>query len=291
MFNYIRDDIQFVDVREWDKLLPNDKIIYRNLPIYQNYIHELVYYTDKPKHLIMYNQIESNPYHVFIYMVSRFYYFDDGHTIVNYYYPNENNTYISESALKYLPKRFVRSYTKDDKYEYVNFPGAHLLCEGVEEPWLYSYVKNLYKDIWDNANIIRNKRIYISRSSDKLKCRQIINEDSLITPLKNLGFSIYTLENMTFIDTILLFKSAEFITGYHGAGLIWLLFSDIDAIVCEIHSNIENDKHYWDLSLQMNKKYYRFLNNDQSTINISINKDEYIKILKHIMYVHKLDTA
>ena len=227
-------------------------------------------------------------------LLSRFYYFDDGHTIVNYYYPNHYNTYLSEAALKYLPKRFVRSYTKDDNYEYVCFPGIMItVCDVIKEDWVCSYLKDLYKDIWENTTIVKNKKIYISRSLIKTNttpyCRRIINEDSLITPLKNLGFSIYTLENMTFIDTILLFRSAEFITGYHGAGLTWLLFSDEDTIVAEIDKSIEGNNHYWELCLKTNKKYYKILNDDPSTDNITINIDNYIETLKHILSLHKLD--
>jgi len=293
MFDYIHEDIKLVDVREWDKILPSDKLIYRILPINQNYVHEIVYYTDKPKHLMMIDQYEGNPYHLFINMISRFYYFDDGNTIVNYYYPNQYNTYISETALKYLPKRFVRSLNKDDKYEYVCFPGINITMEEViKEEWLCSYIKNLYKDIWANTNIINNKRIYISRSSNKLNykpdCRRIANEDSLVTPLKNLGFSIYTLENMSFVDTVLLFRSAEFITGYHGAGLTWILFSDVKCILVEIDNNINTNKHYWEICLKTNNKYYRFLNNDLSTGNIIINVERYIETLKHILSVHNL---
>jgi hypothetical protein len=43
--------------------------------------------------------METNAYHLFFYMIARFYYHDDLSGDVIYYFPNKRNNYLPEQAL------------------------------------------------------------------------------------------------------------------------------------------------------------------------------------------------
>lgn len=221
-------------------------------------LHQIVYTTDKPKRLELGDHLESLPYHLLFYMISRFFFIDDGHSKVEYYYPNKKNNYLCEQALKHLPERFVRVTDKDDTYEHVLFPGCIWTTDNIHEPWMYSYVRKIYRHIWDNVPQQKGKRTYISRNPRRIPRRNIVNEDELIPILKRHGFSCYELETLTFEDTIRLFKSSDFIMGPHGSGLAWLIYCDPGTFVCEIMKNVPEKDHYLNMSKDCGFQYYRF---------------------------------
>jgi len=258
--SYIHKDVFSVDRRIFD--IPE----FKNIEIKSEtgaYVHEIHYKTDLTKIFAMGNALDTNVFHLFVFMFARFYFIDNGVSDVFFYYPKSNN-YLVETAFKLLDKRFIRFTEKYDNYEYVEFPACKWYYDTVGDDWLFPYLKNLYKPIWENIKMEKSKRIYISRS--KALLRKVLNEDELILPLKNLGFSIYNLENMTFEDQIKLFASAEFITGPHGAGLTWTLFASQEATLLEINLiRYEQDEglgknHFYDLANKMNVKYHRFVN-------------------------------
>lgn len=116
----------------------------------------------------------------------------------------------------------------------------------------YSIKKNVnfWSDIVNKIqklNNIKNTRfekIYISRLDSKN--RKIINEHELINYLKKIGFKIVTLADLDIFKQIKIFKDAELIIGYHGAGLANLVFSSQFTKVIEIHPNTKNEirKHF-----------------------------------------------
>ena len=100
--------------------------------------------------------------------------------------------------------------------------------------------------------------------------------------IKPLGFSVYYLEDLTFIEQIKLFVSSEFITGPHGAGLIWMLFSHKESIILEINSN-NGKNHYKDIAVKMNLNYYRFID-----LSVETNNNFIINISSYIHAVQRL---
>jgi hypothetical protein len=214
-----------------------------------------------PKRIELGDAIETNAYHLFIYMLSRFYYFDDGLQDIVYYYPNKHNNYLVEQALSLLPKRFKREREKREGFEYVEMPGCLWYTYTVGEPWMYSYVRDLFKSIWERVPQVKGKYSYISRNPREAKQRRLMNESALIDPLKRAGFSVYTMEHMTFEEQIRLFRSSEIITGLHGAGMTWLVFCYPGTYFLEIGivgGKEKHREHYEDICVKCDLPYYRY---------------------------------
>lgn len=213
-----------------------------------------------PKRIFLGNAVDTNPYHLFFYMLARFYFFDDGKNEIVYHYGNTIKPYLVESALKYLPKRFKRETVKQEGYEYIEMPGCGWRATGIEEPWTYSYVRDLYRELWISTGQEKGKYTFISRNKKDIPNRRILNEDDLLTPLKELGFSCYNLNDLTFEQQIKLFRSSEIITGYHGAGLAWLIFCLPGTKVLEIKNpylGVIQD-YYKDISNKCELSYQSF---------------------------------
>jgi hypothetical protein len=252
----------------WPFLRDDIRITHIESPLYESivsqgqgahFIHEIIYNSkDLPKRIELGDANEYNPYHLFFYMIARFYYFDNSGDI-HYYYPNKNNNLLSEKALGLLPSRFKRELVKTPGFEYIEMPGCLWTTHGIQEPWIYSYVRDLYKPIWESTTQVKGKYTYISRNRHSLQNRRVLNESELYAPLKREGFSIYELEKLTFEEQIRLFRSSEFITGLHGAGFAWLIFCLPGTVFCEIDD--PNDRHpcYTDIAAKCDLPYFCFV--------------------------------
>jgi len=197
---YIHKEIYFVDRRIFE--IPE----FKNIEIKSEtntYLYETHYKTNLVKIFEMGNAIDTNVFHLFVFMLARLYFIDDGVSDVFFYYAKSDN-YLIESAFKLLDKRFKRLTDKFENYEYVELPACKWYYDTVGDDWLYPYLKNLYKSVWADVQMEKGKRIYISRAGAKV--RIVSNEDALVESLKLLGFSIYNLEHMSFIDQIKLFS-------------------------------------------------------------------------------------
>ena len=248
-----------------------------------------------PKRLELGDAIETNAYHLFFYMISRFYFFDNGKDEIVYYYPNKKNNYLPERALALLPPRFRRETEKTSGYEYVEMPGCIWYTYTIGEPWMYAYVRDLYKPLWENIPQVKGKYIYISRNQREAKARRLLNEEELFVPLREAGFSIYTLEHLTFEEQIRLFRSAEIVTGLHGAGMSWLIFCHPGTYLMEaaIVGGMEKHRpHYEDLCVQCKLHYYRFTSTrypdkkkypDCVSDDCVVDPKEYMEILKKVV--------
>ena len=145
---------------------------------------------------------------------------------------------------------------KEEGYEYVHIPGLQLYIDSIGDTIIYSYIRNLFKDIYTTTKQEHGKYIYISRKL--ASCRKVLNEDDLVDMLKGLGISVYYLETMTFIDTIRLFKSAQFVTGSHGAGLAWAVFCDPKTFMLEVYKNKPLKNCYYHVCKEIDLEYWRF---------------------------------
>jgi hypothetical protein len=263
MFPYVRPEVTLLNISNE----PID-IIERYQLMAGNYI--LAYTTNLPKRLIMWNNLDGNPYHVFFFMLGKFYTVDNNVDTIIYYYP-KSTSHIVEEAMRLLPKRFERRTEKEEGYEYVHIPSLRYREDSIDDTIVYSYIRNLFKDVYINTKQEPGKYIYISRSN--CSNRKLLNEDEIIPMLKDLGFSVYYLEGMTFIDSIRLFKSAEFVIGVHGAGLAWSVFCDPKTLVLEIYKDKTKKNHYYHLCKELDLEFWRFKDviSDEKTEQKDIN--------------------
>jgi hypothetical protein len=262
----------------------------------ENWLHTIAY-TSKtlPKRIILKDAGDQNPYHLFFYMLARFYYVDDGVSPIYFYYHETPKKYLTHAVFDLLPKRFVRETQKLPGYEYVDLPGCRWLVDVIDESWIYSYVRDLFKEHWENIPQVKGKYTYISRNPRECHARKCLNEDKLILPLKKLGFSIYTLEHMTFLEQIRLFRSSEFITGVHGAGLAWEIFCHHGTVIFEVGRPdfYERQHHYMQICIMMGLKHYALVEEGsipsrieyptQTPDDVVIPIDKYLDCIKHIL--------
>jgi len=255
---FIRDGVSIVNLSKQNPInvmgflsqLPSENLEDNS---FQN---QILFCTEKPKRIKLVDAADNNPYHLFFYMIARFYYVDNGSSPIVFYYPKCRT--LCEGALRALPPHFVRKEDREEAVEYVQTPTCDWREDYINEEWIYSYMRNLYSHIWKDTQKEKGKRIYVTRSKRDVGARAILNEEDLKPVLKGLGISCYSLENMTFVDTVRLFKSAEFVTGAHGAGLSWLIFCDPGTTVCEIYKREDKKRHFLHLSSSIGLRHVRF---------------------------------
>lgn len=253
---YVRNDVMIKDGRAFTIEESNSyiEVFKKKLPT----IHTIIHFTDFPKRIELMNNLEHNPYHLLFYMIAPFYFIDDGESSIQYFYGEENNNRLSKQALENLPPRFQREYKKEQRFEYIQLPGCKWNIDWIDESWIYTYVRDLYKHIWSSTQQEKGKRIYISRNASRNSQRAILNEDELRPMLKGLGVDYCVLEDISFIDTIRLFKSAELVTGSHGAGLAWIIFCEPGTKVLEIYKNKLLKEHYTHIAHRCKLHSFRF---------------------------------
>lgn len=263
--------------------------------IQKNFFHEIAYTSHTlPKRIELGNAGDANPYHFFFYMLSRFYYFDNGSDDIIFYYTEGNNNYLAESALALLPSHFKRETKKTEGFEYIEMPGCAWFADSLQEEWMCAYVRDLFRSIWESTPQEKGKYTYISRNKNQIQGRRVLNEDELILPLKEIGFSTYVMECLTFEQQIKLFRSSEVITGLHGAGFAWLIFCFPGTVFLEIQNPFFQvpKGHYEDISRQCKLQYIKFQDiekpneNEYSNIHVDdciVKKDAYISTLKTII--------
>lgn len=248
---YVHPDILVIDNRKIHELIQKGELseAYCNsIPI----VHMLVYETDLPKCFLLPDAGENNPYHIFFYMIARFYFLDDGRQHIPFYYPKREG-YLIEQALNHLPPRFQRTTIQLEDVEYIQPPSCYWLKDCIQEDWIYSYVKHLYTPLWSSIQA-SGKRVFLTRQT--VERRKLLQEKELLQPLKERGFSFYELEWMTFEDQIQLFASASIVIGVHGAGLTWSLFCKEGTKLCEL--GFEARQHYSHIASHCKFQYFPY---------------------------------
>ena len=95
----------------------------------------------------------------------------------------------------------------------------------------------------------RNRRLLVAR---KGPTRKIHNIEQVEAFLSKYDFETIYLEGMSIVDQILLFQSAEFVIGPHGAGLANLLFCEPGTKVIEFMPFVEMRPFFWVISEKLN---------------------------------------
>ena len=105
-----------------------------------------------------------------------------------------------------------------------------------------------------NRNSESPKRIYISRA--QARGRLVINEEEVIEVVSQLGFQTVCLEELSVLEQVSLFASAETIISPHGSSLTNLVFCSPGTIVIELFSPHYLRTDYWILSQQLKLQHY-----------------------------------
>jgi hypothetical protein len=283
MLPYVRPEIIVMDIQQKTN---ECGIHYMNF--YRSHkavLHELFYFTQKPKKIELGDAWGTNPYHLFFYMLARFYYVDDGVTDIVFYYPKKELDFFTEGALAALPSRFKRELVKDDTYEYIELPACLWYNDSIGERWIYTYMRDLYKHIGSSIQQ-KGKYTYIIRDPVSSNYRRILNHKEVITIAKQEGFSIYEMGNLTFVEQIRLFRSSEFILGVHGAAFSFLVFCEPGTQVLEIYPNRPGKNHFYDISRKMNLKYDRFIALDsfnEENEDLVVNLSQFRNDIRHLI--------
>jgi capsular polysaccharide biosynthesis protein len=149
--------------------------------------------------------------------------------------------------------------------------------------WACDYLRNQL--LGHSTKIVGYERIFISR--EKAGKRHVVNEEQILECLRNYGFRKVILEELSVVDQINLFVSAEMIIGPHGAGLANLVFCNPGTKVIELFSPGYVNVMYWRLCNHVNLDYYYVIGQDvnmsgdkaQSTNHISIDIQQLIATL------------
>jgi len=229
---------------------------------------------------VMKNSDHKNPYHLFFYMLYLLKSFDSG---THYYYPKCDNQ-MTEDALNNLPKRFIREFTirSDCKYILSTIDSFERIMVA-DEGWIFQYIRSLYEHIWSTCKQVKGKYTYISRR--QAGGRRILNEADYLDDLKQLGVSVYCMEDLSFVDQIKLFAESEILTGPHGAAFSFAVFCKPGTLLYEIYRADQIKNHYVTLANECGLTYRRFfdLEIDETTHDMTINKESYIDSLSGLI--------
>lgn len=128
------------------------------------------------------------------------------------------------------------------------------IMEGREYPkWLCQFLREKFLPHAEKVRTAANERIYISRGN--ASHRRVTNESEIIDLLKNYGFTIVKLEELSFIEQVSLFRNADVVVGPHGSGLGNLVFSPKGTRVIELFPAATADA-FFRLSRAVELEYY-----------------------------------
>ncbi len=114
---------------------------------------------------------------------------------------------------------------------------CHQVMEGREFPkWVYQELRKKFFPFSKQGKMGTLNRIYISRAGSQQ--RRISNEEKLFPILRNYGFHVVRLEDLTVGEQVGLFKNAEVIVAPNGSGLANLIFCSEGTVVIEIFPNV-----------------------------------------------------
>jgi hypothetical protein len=234
------------------------------------------------KVFILPNCGDENPYHLFFYMFGQLRCIDNGPIL--YYYPPSKSK-LCESALANLPARFKRKTEITDDCICVESTFTFIKeIVKADEQWIFHYVRDLYKHIYESFKEVKGKYSYISRK--KAAIRRITNEAEYLDSLTSIGVDVYCMEDLDFVEQIRVFRESEIITGPHGAAMSFLIFCEPGTIVFEIYKADSIKCHYTSLATVCSLKYMRYDDVDEFneiTHDFKINSQGYLEMLKGLI--------
>jgi len=182
---------------------------------------------------------------------------------------------------------------KTNDYKIINNYGSILTdYPFMPEKYIF-YIRKLMLDRIITNPFNSSNNYYLSRKkactchnspSYNISRRTILNEDELIENLKLFGFKTIYLEELSVVEKIQLFSSANIILSPFGGALTFTFFSNTKTKIIECLSNPKQNGYFEQFNhicSVLNINYTRFSNattdeNDNMTLNIS----ELIKIIE-----------
>jgi len=123
--------------------------------------------------------------------------------------------------------------------------------------WMKTFLNTVFLNKEIDTKIHFPDKFYISRK--KANLRRIKNEDELISYLKDKGFQIISLEELSPTTQAMLFNTAKVIIGPHGSGFSNLIFTKPGTKVIEIdHGTQEPRSYFKKMSEIMGARYIAF---------------------------------
>ncbi len=131
---------------------------------------------------------------------------------------------------------------------------CHQIMEGREFPkWVCQGLRKKFLPFSQPSKAGSSGRVYISRAGASQ--RRISNEKQLLPILRDYGFHVVRLEELTFKEQVGLFSSAEVVVAPNGSGLANLVFSSKGTTVIEIFPKIPHVLNATDLNFNFDYNY------------------------------------
>jgi capsular polysaccharide biosynthesis protein len=153
-------------------------------------------------------------------------------------------------------------------------------------------VRNRYWQYYQDTQPVTGRKVYISRA--KALRRKVANEQEVIALLKQFGYEIHCMEDLTFTDQVKLMMQSSHLVSIHGAGLTNMLFMQEGSQILELYldpyryNKIPFSKSYFRLAGILNHNYYYLFsdpvgnNNTIYDADIVINLDNLKKYLDEV---------
>jgi hypothetical protein len=108
----------------------------------------------------------------------------------------------------------------------------------------------------DNDSCTRAETgVYVSRA--KATKRRIVNETTVVNVIKDLGYQIVSMEDLSFSRQVKLMQGAKVLLGTHGAGLTNMLFMPVGSAIVEIRKEGDaRHNHFFALASALGHRYY-----------------------------------
>jgi hypothetical protein len=193
--------------------------------------------------------------------------------------------------LNLLPKKYViiDDYTKIPKNSIISKLEIPRYDSFITSEEIQFLKKILVKNhTTENKN---KKKIFITRNNsenltmNKIKTRQILNEDEIFEQLRPLGFEYIKLENFNVDEKIQLFKNSELIISPNSGALSFLLFCDENTKVVELKPPVNGHTQFMELSNSLNLNYnlYNNINYFDEGYNMKLNTNDFISYIKNLI--------
>lgn len=210
-------------------------------------------------YLLAFDEWSNNHYHWINDFLPRLILIAD--ELQNYVLLLPNAPYIKNVGIKLLDsfKLKPKSIEWIDAGKFIRAPVLTLITSvvvsGRVHDKLIKRVQNRLSKSFINSQAYATRRIYISRS--KAINRKVLNEDQVISLLKEYDFEVINFEDLNIEDQIKLAHSTSILIGLHGAGLTNSIFMQEGAAVLEFRRDkVYHNQCYWHLSKALGQKFY-----------------------------------
>lgn len=170
--------------------------------------------------------------------------------------PKEKRIYTDRDFHARCDQLIVPSFVRSEREHPSEYP-----------KWVTNFLRNEFLLTRDVPLSEDYERIYISRS--KAWQRRLLNEEEVQTIMRERHFRIVTLEDLSFMEQVRIFASAQIVVAPHGAGLGNLVFCKPGTKVVEMFSPDYVSNYYWHLCNQVDLKHYYLIGGNVTKPNES----------------------